>query len=87
MNKATSLSLFLLIVSNLIFSQSIDDTFSQENMMKDLEIFKNIRLTANSGLYRYRTKEEIDSIYIWAKKEIKNSSTYLDFYKIIPLLF
>ncbi len=83
MYKTTYLSLFLLIISNTIFSQSIDHSFSQEKMLKDLEIFKNIRLKANSGLYKYRTKQEIDSIYNWAEREIQNSSTYRDFYNII----
>ncbi len=73
MNKATYFSLFLLIIVNSACSQSIDDSFPQEKMLKELEIFKNIRLEANSGLYKYRTKQEIDSIYSWAKKEIKNS--------------
>ncbi len=52
-------------------------------MRKDLSVFKEIRLRANSGLYKYRTKEQIDSIYNWAEKEIENSYTFLDFYNII----
>lgn len=76
MNKETYFSLFLLIISNIVFSQSIDNSFSQEKMLKDLELFKNIRLEANSGLYKYRTKQQIDSIYNWAEKEIKKSSSY-----------
>ncbi|MBL4746950.1 MAG: peptidase [Flavobacteriaceae bacterium] len=83
MKKATYLFLFFLITSNVIFSQSIDDSFSQKKMIKDLKIFKNIRLKANSGLYKYRTEKEIDSIYNWAKEEIKKSSTYREFYNII----
>ncbi len=71
------------ILSNTILAQSVDDPFSQKKMQKDLEIFKNIRLKANSGLYKYRTKKQIDSIYSWAEKEIEKSSTYLDFYNII----
>jgi hypothetical protein len=52
-------------------------------MKKDFEVFKEIRLKANSGLYKYRTKEQIDSAYVWAENEIYKSSTYLDFYNII----
>ena len=52
-------------------------------MQKDLEVFKNIREQANSGLYKYRSKDQIDSIYNWAETEIEQSSTYLDFYNII----
>lgn len=52
-------------------------------MRKDLEVFKEIRIKANSGLYKYQTEQQIDSIYNWAEKEIEKSSTYLDFYSII----
>ena len=86
MNKVTYLSLFFFIISNISFSQSIDDSFSRRKMQKDLEIFKNIRLKANSGLYKYRTKGQIDSIYNWAEKEINNLSTYRDFYNLISTL-
>lgn len=68
---------------HLVFAQSIDDDFSQEKMLLDLELFKAIRLEANSGVYKYRSKEQIDSAYRWAEQEIKKSSTYLDFYNII----
>ena len=52
-------------------------------MRKDLSVFKEIREKANSGLYKYRTKAQIDSIYTWADKEITTSSSYRDFYNII----
>ncbi|WP_243878501.1 S41 family peptidase [Winogradskyella pelagia] len=52
-------------------------------MKKDLEVFKDIRLKANSGLYKYRTKKQIDSLYIWAENEIDKASIYRDFYNII----
>ena len=83
MKKATYLSFILIILSNIACSQSIDESFSQKKMRKDLEVFKNIRIEANSGLYKYRTEEQIDSIYKWADKEIGKSSTHRDFYNII----
>jgi len=86
MNKIIYISLFLFTLSSIAFSQSIDDYFSPEKMKEDLEIFKNIRLAANSGLYKYRTKQQIDSIYQWAEEEIENSNTYLDFFNIINQL-
>lgn len=83
MKKIVYFSLLFLLISNIINAQSIDDSFSQKKMHKDLKIFKEIRLRANSGFYKYRTKEQIDSIYNWAEKEIEKSTTYLDFYNII----
>jgi len=76
----------LIITSFLVFGQSIDESFSVKKMKKDLNIFKEIRLKANSGLYKYRTKEQIDSIFNWAEKEINNLSTYRDFYNLICTL-
>ncbi|MTI32331.1 S41 family peptidase, partial [Xanthovirga aplysinae] len=69
--------------AHAIFSQSIDDSFSRKKMRKDLEVFKKIRIKANSGLYKYRSKAQIDSIYHWAEKEIESSNTYRDFCNII----
>jgi len=86
MYKASHLFLLLFIISTTAFTQSLDDPFSKENMKKDLAIFKDIRLQANSGLYKYRTKAQIDSIYKWADNEINNSSTYLHFFNIISRL-
>lgn len=81
MNKVI-IFLFLLFSINLI-GQTIDEPFSKNEIKKDMEVFKQIRLKANSGLYTYRTKKQIDSVYIWAENEINKSSTYLDFYNII----
>lgn len=86
MKKIFYFSLLFFIISNAIFAQSIDDSFSQEKMRKDLAVFKKIRVTANSGLYKYRTTQEIDSIYNWADEQIDKSSTYGDFYNIISQL-
>lgn len=83
MKKKICFSLLYLLFSNYFFAQSVDDTFSKDKMKKDLEIFKNIRLKANSGLYKYRTVEEMDSLYLWADQQIDKSNTYLDFYNII----
>lgn len=78
---------FLFLISSIgIFAQSIDESFSTKKMEKDLKVFKEIRLKANSGLYKYRNKEQIDSIYNWAEKEINNLSTYRDFYNLISTL-
>lgn len=82
MTKTIIIFLFLIPPIGIV-AQSIDEPFSQARMKKDFEIFKEIRLKANSGLYKYRTKEEIDSIYNWADQQIENSSTYIDFYNII----
>ncbi|MEM6378116.1 MAG: S41 family peptidase [Bacteroidota bacterium] len=76
-------TLLLLALPIFLLAQSVDDPFPQKKMRKDLEVFREIRLNANSGLYKYRTEDQIDSIYQWAEARIEQSSTYLDFYNII----
>lgn len=75
--------IFLMFSMIISFGQSIDQSFSKEEMKKDLEIFKEIKIKANSGLYKYRTEKQIDSIYNWAQYQIEKSCTYIDFYNII----
>lgn len=78
-----TLNFLFLTFSFIALGQSLDDSFSQKKMKKDFEVFKDIRHQANSGLYKYREKAQIDSIYNWAEEEIEQSSTYRDFYNII----
>ncbi|MEX0273515.1 MAG: S41 family peptidase [Flavobacteriaceae bacterium] len=55
-------------------------------MQKDLEVFKNIRIQANSGLYKYRTEKEIDSIYQWASQQTEKVASYRDFFNLLCVL-
>ena len=73
----------MLIFSNVVFAQSIDEPFTQQKMKQDFEIFKQISKEANSGLYKYRTKQQIDSIYNWGNFQIEKLVSYRDFYNLI----
>ncbi|WP_161596731.1 S41 family peptidase [Chitinophaga vietnamensis] len=56
----------------------------QPNEMKqDLQVLLDIRKQANSGLYTYRSKKEIDSIYKWAFGQVRRPMGTIDFFKII----
>lgn len=52
-------------------------------MKQDLELFLDIRKKANSGLYRYRTQKQIDSIYKWAFRQVRQPMSTISFFKII----
>ncbi|NIG54430.1 S41 family peptidase [Chitinophaga sp. Cy-1792] len=52
-------------------------------MQADLKVFRDIREKTNSGLYRYYTKKQIDSIYNWAINATKKPVRTTEFYKII----
>lgn len=52
-------------------------------MQQDLQLFLDIRKKANSGLYRYHSRQQVDSIYRWAFKQVKRPMPVLEFFKII----
>lgn len=56
---------------------------SPAEMKQDLQLFLDIRKKANSGLYRYRTQKQIDSIYKWAFNQVRQPMSTIGFYKII----
>ncbi|WP_288447759.1 S41 family peptidase [uncultured Chryseobacterium sp.] len=61
----------------------LDGQFSPDQFVEDLRTFRSIREKANSGLYVYRTRKEIDSIYRQAETEAGKSKNIFDFYKVI----
>lgn len=83
--------LLLLLFQQVVSAQPImkdslqryNKTLQPDEMTKDLHIFLDIRKAANSGLYRYRTQKQIDSIYKWAFKAVKKPLTTLEFFHII----
>lgn len=80
------LYVLLFLIPFIGYAQSIDAPFSQRKMKKDLLVFQKIRKAGNSGLYTYRSKEAIDSIYKWAFDEISQLHSYRDFYNLISQL-
>ena len=81
--------IFLVLLGQHAVAQMVDSMaiynpmLTPQDMKQDLDIFLDIRKKANSGLYRYRTPKQIDSIYKWAYKKVKRSLSTLDFYKVI----
>jgi hypothetical protein len=58
-------------------------TLSEKQMHQDLTILLDINKKANSGLYQYRSKKQIDSIYNATIKSIKKPLSVTEFYKIM----
>ncbi|KAF2516526.1 S41 family peptidase [Flavobacterium foetidum] len=73
--------LFFLFFPILLISQN--EKIAAEKLKQDLTIFKEIREKANSGLYKYRSKQQIDSVYSWAFTQINKPQELIEFYKII----
>lgn len=73
--------LLFLFFPFLLISQN--EKWPIEKLKQDLTTFKEIREKANSGLYKYQTKKQTDSIYFWAFSQLNEPKSLLDFYKII----
>ncbi|MAM34952.1 MAG: peptidase [Micavibrio sp.] len=58
-------------------------SLSKQEMLQDFEIFQSIYREANAGLYKYRTKHQIDSVFRKNKAEIKDNISYREFYNIL----
>lgn len=82
MNKI-AIIIFINFIPFFANGQSIDEPISQKTMKKDFEIFKQISKEANSGLYKYRTKQQIDSIYDWGNQQIEKLNSFRDYYNLI----
>ncbi|OXB18801.1 S41 family peptidase [Flavobacterium reichenbachii] len=56
---------------------------SEKQLREDLKILLAINEKVNSGLYQYRSKKQIDSIYNTTIKSIKKPMRVTEFYKIM----
>ena len=56
---------------------------SEKQMQDDLKILLAIQEKANSGLYQYHSKKQVDSLYNSAIKSIKKPMSTIEFYKIM----
>jgi Periplasmic protease len=63
-----------------------DKKLTVSAMREDLRLFRDIREKANSGLYRYRSQQQIDSIYQWAFHQTSKPLSVTEFNKIILVL-
>lgn len=61
----------------------LDGKFTSAQFVEDLRTFRSIREKANSGLYVYRSRKQIDSLYQKAEEAAADSKNIFDFYKVI----
>ncbi len=63
--------------------KTLETPISKKKMQADLNLFRAIRDAANSGVYKYRTIEQIDSIYQWADQQVQTAQTFREFYNVL----
>lgn len=82
-----SLIFFLLALSFMVKGQpAYEKPFEKCKLIEDFQFFRQVRELTNSGLYKYRSKSEIDSIFNWGSSQIADSTSLLDFFQIINVI-
>jgi hypothetical protein len=77
----------LVIVALFGISIHAQQPMSAEQARDDLKFAENVLKEAHPGLYRYNSKEEIDSLFEAAKSKITDSMTRQDLYRVmIPVM-
>ncbi len=83
MIKLSLALLFIITALSLRGQNAYDKPFGKKQLVEDFHLFQKMRQLTNSGLYKYRTKTEMDSIFNWGLNQITDKTSLLDFYKII----
>jgi hypothetical protein len=58
-------------------------TLDKSDYLEDFSTFRTVFEKANSGLYRYYSKQEVDSVFSINKNKINNETTYQEFYNLV----
>ncbi len=90
MSTITKLSIFLLLIlaisCNLEPKKSVtieENRLSEKEMLDDYQLFKNIFEQANAGLYKYHTKQAIDSVFEANERLINDKLSYREYYTVL----
>lgn len=89
MNHLTKLILLIFLLNSCaLISQSsnvgrLEKGLSKAALLKDYDTFRSIYESANAGLYKYRTKAAVDSLFDLQRTCIKEGLTHRDFFKIL----
>lgn len=60
---------------------AVTQPIPQSRLLADFDLFQRIYQTANSGLYRHRSKKSIDSVFAANRRQIRPGATVLDLYR------
>jgi len=83
MSRPSILTFLALLICFASFAQSVDDVMPLPSMKEDLQIFREIRTAANSGVYKYRTENQMDSIYASANGQLLKIKSYREFFSLL----
>src|SRR5690554_719484 len=83
--KFTILTSLILVISCKNKNENLKETksLSKQEMLQDFETFEAIYQKTNAGLYAYRSKHQIDSVFSENKAKITDSLSYREFYNLL----
>lgn len=73
----------ILLLLLLLLAFGSHTQISQRQLLKDYDLFRRIYEKANAGLYKYHSKETIDSLFLVNRKQIQSNTSYREFYGIL----
>jgi len=59
---------------------------TRQKVLDDLHFLQHIHERAHAGLYKYRTKAQMDSAFATARQQVTDSMSILDVYQLIATL-
>ena len=62
---------------------TFDQTFTAQELLSDVEILRTGLEKIHPGLYRYNTKDYMDSVFSEAKSIVAHELSYADFYQLV----
>ena len=74
MKHLVTIATFFLLTNNLFAQKTYEDKIGYTKLKSDLDFFCSIRKEANSGLYKYRTVAQTDSIEKQAYKKLSDKT-------------
>lgn len=74
----------VLSINNVVVSQ---EKFTTSQLSADFSLFKQALREAHPGLYRYNTKEQIDSLFSYTESKLNHEMTQQEFYQtLLPVM-
>ena len=64
-------------------STKIKVDLDKTKYVEDFDVFRKIFEKANSGLYKYHSKQEVDSVFSANKNKINEATSYREFYNLM----
>lgn len=84
--KANMLKILLVCVGFTLSSHNLllaQDKLTPAQILADFDLFKQALKEAHPGLYRYNTREQIDSIFLKTERQLNHELSQQEFYRIL----